>query len=598
MLLDKIKTMKKALFSFLTLSFILSSAMISMPALADSQVCGVDNITYGSSAAAEAAGVDVSYNTTCATVTSEAGLSEAKSDIHFVGSLIEIGSTDLPTNIIVRQNVKKGAEEMTTDYTVSVTSSTVLGQKRDQATKLTDWIPGDQIRVIGKKNENNDTIEATILVNLSIVIVSNRGANGWITSVSSSTQEIKYKWDNKEYTFNYDNTTRFVVAGKNPATADDLKVGDRIRARLILRSGQNPLAKIVIVLRRGDNLFMKIRTFKPNATLVRMDSTIVPTTIQVRMDNTPGIKANDVNNTIGTEGTLITVNVTENTKIVRKYLGQTTLDEMAIGDKLSIVGRTNDDGTIDAKVIKDNSIWKTSTQGHAGVVTAVDVTSNTLIVNWTPVKHITKKKLKEKLSEETVTAQSTDDSATVTDSTTTPKSSLRDALKAKIKDMVAKKVGKFTREVKYKKVKTERIQHEGVKVKDLIQRMPARKITVQVTSNTKIVVGTNSNATLADIQVGDKIRARGIINVGSKTLTADTIVVVNSLPEIEEPLETPVDDVNEVVSEIVTSDTSTAIVSDTTSATETEVTNTTENSNSNTDSTDNATNSENTNATQ
>lgn len=579
-MLDKIKTMKKALFSFLTFSFVLSSAMISMPALADSQVCGIDNVTYGSSAAAEVAGVDVSYNTACTTVTSEAGLSEAKSDINFVGSLIEIGSTDLPTNIIVRGNKDQA------DYTVSVTSSTVLGQKRDQATKLTDWIPGDQIRVIGKKNENNDTIEATILVNLSIVIASNRGANGWITSVSSSTQEIKYKWDNKEYTFNYDNTTRFVVAGKNPATADDLKVGDRIRVRLLLRNGQNPLAKIVIVLRRGNDLFMKIRTFKPNATLVRLDSTIVPTTIQVRMDNTPGIKANDVNNTIGSEGTLITVNVTENTKIVRKYFGRTTLDEMAIGDKLSIVGRTNDDGTIDAKVIKDNSIWKTSTGGHAGVVTAVDASNNTLTMNWTPVKHATKKKLKEKLSEksETVTAQSTDDSAAATDSTTTPKSSLRDALKAKIKDMAAKKVGKFTREVKYKKVKTKRIQHEGVKIKDLVQRMPAKKITVQVTSSTKIVVGTNSNATLADIQVGDKIRVRGTLSATNKILTADTIVVANSLPEIEESLETSVDDVNEVVSEIVTSDTSTAIVSDTTSTAEVEV----ETEDSADDSTDNS----------
>jgi hypothetical protein len=578
--------MKKILFPFLTFSFVLSSAMISMPALADSQVCGADNVTYGSSAAAEAVSVDVSYNTACITVTSETGLYEAKSDINFVGSLIEIGSTDLPTNIIVRGNKDQA------DYTVRVTSSTVLGQKRDQVTSLTDWIPGDQVRVIGEKNENNDIIEATILVNLSIVIVSNRGANGWVTNISSSTQEIKYKWGNKEYTFNYDNTTRFVVAGKNPATADDLKVGDRIRARLILRSGQNPLAKIVIVLRRGDNLFMKIRTFKPNATLVRMDSTIIPTTIQVRMDNTPGIKAGDANNTIGTEGTLITVNVTENTKIVRKYFGRTTLDELAIGDKLSIVGRTNDDGTIDAKVIKDNSIWKTSTQGHAGVVTAVDATSNILTMNWTPVKHATKKKLKEKLAEKTVTAQSTDDSAVTTDSTTMPKASLREALKAKIKNIVAKKVGKFTREVKYKKVKTERIQHEGVKVKDLIQRLPAKKITVQVTSNTKIVVGTNSNATLADIQVGDKIRVRGTLSVTNKTLTADTIVVVNSLPEIEESLDTPIDDVNEVVSEITTGDTSAnVIVSDTTSATEVEI----ETENSTDDSTNNgATNNENT----
>jgi hypothetical protein len=587
--------MKKILFSFLTFSFVLSSAMVGAPVLADSQVCGVDNVTYGSAAAAEAAGVDVSYEFACATVTSEANLYESKKDINFVGQLIEIGSTDLPTNIIVRSNKDQA------DHTVSVTSSTILGQRRDQATNLADWIPGDQIRVIGKKNENNDTVEATILANLSIVIVSNRGANGWITSISSSTQEIKYKWRDKEYTFNYDSNTRFVVAGKNPATVDDLKVGDRIRARLLLRSGQNPLAKIVVVLRRGNDLFMKIRTFKPHATLVRLDSTIVPTTIQVRMDKTPGLRANDVNNTIGSEGALITVNVTEDTKIVRKYFGRTTLDEFSIGDKLIIVGRVNDDGTVDAKVIKNNSIWKTSTQGHAGVVTAVDIPSNTLTMNWVPVKHITKKKLKEKLSAEsqTVTAQSTDDPAIITDSNTTPEKSLREALKAKIERIAVKKIGKFNREVKYKKVKIDRIKHEGAKIKDLVHRLPAKKITVVVNSNTKIVVGTNSNATLADIQVGDKVRIRGTLSITNKTLTADTIVVVNSLPEIEESLETPIDDVNEVVSEIITGDTSdNAIVSDTTSATETEVVNSAEGSATTTNSTEDTTSDESANTNQ
>ena len=546
---------KKFLCSFLSFVFVLSSVIVAVPALADSQVCGVDNVTYGTAAAAEAAGVDVSYEFACATITSEANLYESKKDINFVGSLIEIGSTDAPTNIIVRGNKDQ------TDYTVSVTSSTILGQRRDQATNLADWIPGDQIRVIGKKNENNDTVEATILANLSIVMASNRGANGWITSVSSSTQEIKYKWQDKEYTFSYDSNTRFVVAGKNPATVDDLKVGDRIRARLLLRSGQNPLAKIVVVLRRGNDLFMKIRTFKPNATLVRLDSTIVPTTIQVRMDKTPGLRANDVNNTIGSEGALITVNVTEDTKIVRKYFGRTTLDEFSVGDKLSIVGRVNDDGTIDAKVIKNNSIWKTSTQGYAGVVTGVDIPGSFITVNWAPWKHITREKLKEKLSQsgEQVTAQ------------TLTRDDLRESLKARIMKVAEEKIGKFTREVIYKKVKISRVSHEGVKIGDLITRLPNKKIKVQINSATKIVVGTNNNATISDIKNGDKVRIRGTMHQISQTVTADTIVVVNSLPEIEEPAETSLNNVNEVVSVITTDDTNNAIASSTISSTEEEV---------------------------
>ncbi len=355
---------KKLLFSFVIFGLVLSLLASVSPVLADSKVCGLDGVTYDSVAAAEAAGVDVSYEFACTTVASESNLYEAKTDIHFVGQLIEIGSTDLPTAIIVRHQAgRKGNETMDVDYTVNVTKDTILGQKKDQATKLSDWVPGDQIRVIGRKNENTETVDATTLINLSIKVNDHRAANGWITKISSSTSEITYKWENKEYTFKYDANTRFVVGGKNPASVDDLKINDRIRARLLWREGQTPLAKMVVVLRRGTALFMKIRTFIPEVTLVRLDSTIIPTTIQVRMDKTPGLRANDVNNLIGTEGALITVNITENTKIVRKYFGRTTLDEFSIGDKLKIVCRVNDDGTVDAKLVKNNSIWKVSTHG-------------------------------------------------------------------------------------------------------------------------------------------------------------------------------------------------------------------------------------------
>lgn len=80
---------------------------------------------------------------------------------------------------------------------------------------------------------------------------------------------------------------------KNPASVNDLKVNDCIRGRILLKVNDLPLAKIVVVLRRGENLFMKIRTFRPNATLVRLDSTIVPTTIQVRIDETFGLRGNN-----------------------------------------------------------------------------------------------------------------------------------------------------------------------------------------------------------------------------------------------------------------------------------------------------------------
>ena len=570
---------KKVLSSFLLLAMMMSS--FALPALAEEDtsseqvvctqeytpVCGTDNTTYSNSCTAEANEVDVSYEGECHEITDPDSAEEETSDINFAGMLLEVGSTDIPTTLVIREN---GTNK---DFTVSVTSDTVLGQRRDQYTKLSDWIPGDQIRVIGKKNENTDTVEATVLVNLAIKVTTHLGANGWVTAVDEDAGTITYQWANKEHTISYDDDTRFVVGLKNPASAGDLKKGDRVRGRLLHRVGADPLAKIVIVLRRGSDLFMKIRTFKPNATLVRMDSTIVPTTIQVRIDKTPGLREGDVNNLIGTEGRLVTVNITENTKIVRKFFGRTTLGEFSIGDKLQIVGRVNNDDTVDAKIVKNNSIWKTSTIGAAGVVTEVNVAESYFMLNWTPIKHVTKKQLKRKLNEAsgTVIAQTIATPQLISTNTGANKPTLRARLIDRIKKYTPTKVGSMVRSIINKRVTINRIQHSNVKVGDLIKRLPARKIRVEVTDDTKIVIGTNVNGTLADLQVGDKIRGRGLHLSHPPRVVAETVVVVSSLPEIEEDLEAEIDDINEVVSEIVTDNTSDSLTPDTTTNTEEEV---------------------------
>lgn len=548
--------MKKITIFILALAMVFPMFALAPAAMAGDQICGTDGKNYASAAAAEAAGVDVSYEFACANPTAESGLYEAAKDVNFAGMLVEVGSTDIPTNLIVRDNKTQ------IDYTVNVTADTVLGQRKDQATSLSDWVPGDQIRVIGKKNENTGNIAASILVNTSIKINDHKAANGWITKIDKETKTITYQWANKEHIFKYDDGTKFVAGLKNPATIDDLAINDRIRARLLLRAGQESVAKIVVVLRRGAALFMKIRTFTPRGALVRMDSAIAPTTIQIKIEKTPGLKANDVNNLIGAEGALVTVNVTENTQIVRKYFGKASLDELSIGDDLMVVGRVNDDGTVDAKLIKDNSIWKTSTHGHAGVVTEVNAAENYLMMNWTPIKKLTQKKLKEKLNEadQNVAAQ------------TISGAELRESIKERVKTAIKEKVGKLERIIKQKKIQIARIKHHNVQIGDLVKRQPIKSIKVVVTEKTKIVVGTNTKASLSDIKAHDKVRVRGVINANSTVVTADTIVVVSSLPEIEEPLNTPIDDVNEIVSVIETADTANALVENTTSCTEEEIT--------------------------
>lgn len=556
--------LKRFLFVFLLLVFAISplSPIAQNPVIAsDGEVCGMDGETYASATAAEEAGVDISYDFACTEETSEYNLYEETNRVRFSGMLVEVGSTDIPTTLIVRDN------ETGEDYTIEVTEETALGQMRGQETKLSDWIPGDQIKIVGKKNENTENIEAEILVNLSINIQKNEGINGWITEINKETNEIKYQWANVEQTISYNDTTRFVVGGINPASIDNLSINDRIRGRLVTDNAEGSLAKIIIVLRRGEDLFMKIRTFRPNATLVRLDSTVIPTTIQIKIEETPGLKEGDVNNLIGTEGDLVTVNITEDTKIVRKYFGQTNLDEFAVGDKISIVGRANDDGTMDAKVLKNNSVWKTTLQGHAGVVTEVNEEKNYLMLNWMPYKHITRKQLKEKLDDTEVVAQIAEGPTGRQERETANEiakkleekkkkqeekiQKAQEKLAEKLRNAREKIVGSIKRIIQNKKVKIERIRTR-VRLQDLIKRETEQEMKVEISDKTKIIVGTNEEATLSDIENGDKIRVRGTRYEEEGKIIADTIVVVSSIPEIEEDMETMLDEINENVSSIVT----------------------------------------------
>lgn len=461
-------TMKKSFVVIMAVAIIMPTIFVSVPVSADesTEICGMDGVTYSSAETAEAAGVEVSYEFACVDVASEEDLYEATIDMNFNGVLIEIGSTDLPTTLVVQNNVDG------IDYTIEVGEDVILGQRRDQATVLSDWIPGDQIKVVGQKNENTEVVESSMLVNLSINLSSHLGANGWITEIDKNEQTITYQWANKEHTIKYDDDTRFVSGLINPASVDDLEINDRIRGRLFVRDGDDPLAKILVVLRRGDLLFMKIRTFRPNAEIISIDNTIVPTTIKVKIIETAGLRENDVNNLIGTEGTEVEINISEDTKIVRKYFGVATLSEFSVGDLVRIVGRINDDNTVDAKLLKNNSVWKTNTRGHAGVVTEVNSEEGYFMMDWSPLKFPTKKVID-----------------------------------------------------KFKE------NHPNFDVGKLVKRLPVKNIKISLNEDTKILAGTDLSADLSDIKVDDKLRIRGTRTASS--VVAENIVIVTSLPEME-----------------------------------------------------------------
>lgn len=298
--------------------------------------------------------------------------SEETSSIEFWGQLIELSSTEVPTTIVVR----KDPTGTWTDYTVDIDADTDFGTKIADTTAMTDWITGDWLRVKGEINENTGVVTADVVVNTSIDLSHHRGLNGWITEVGDDSLTIQ--WNGEEHEVNVTSSTRMVVPPINPAAISDFQVGDRVRLRLEKDSDD---ARIIVALRRGNEIFLKARTRPFSAELQDVDDNGDGTgTLTVTLVANPHLRSGDVNNLVGDEGDELEVTYDENTNFVRRFNGEADVDEFVEGDLLFIVGRVNDDGTVSARLVKDNNIWQRGVARHAGEVTAVDTSDNEITV--------------------------------------------------------------------------------------------------------------------------------------------------------------------------------------------------------------------------
>lgn len=75
-------------------------------------------------------------------------------------------------------------------------------------------------------------------------------------------------------------------------------------------------------------------------------------------------------------GASVMVHVTDKSKIVRQYMGRAHLSELAVGDKLEVVGKIDLTGVVTAQLVKDNSIHKTF-YAQRGEVLSIDATAQT-----------------------------------------------------------------------------------------------------------------------------------------------------------------------------------------------------------------------------
>ncbi len=307
--------------------------------------------------------------------------SEETKRVTHTGMLIEIGNTTAEnTTLIVRIPTTDGETE---DVTLEVTSDTRI-QKNNSATgDLSDWIAGDQITFTALEYTNSGALIAQRIKNRSFKY-SHYGRNGWIKAIDTDAQTIDVEWAGTIYTLNVADA-KLVAGVKNPATISDFMVGDRIRARVVSDGDNNRLtwdAQIVVVLRRGEDLFMRVTRWVVPGTITSIpEDTTLPATIEVSVAESKFYEKGDVNNLIGAPGTLLMVDITEDTKLRRRYLGKSLLSEFTEGDSVQIIGRRDEStGHLVAQYIKNNAIQKLGVAHHIGKVSAIDTSAGTMTV--------------------------------------------------------------------------------------------------------------------------------------------------------------------------------------------------------------------------
>jgi len=318
--------------------------------------------------------------------------SEPKTRRTITGHLIEIGNTTAKrTSIIIRTKNKLNQDE---DVTVEVESIPITNSSGG-VSSLNDWIAGDQITATVDEYAGGALV-AKNLKNMAIKWYHN-GKNGWITAIRPEENEVDISWSNQIFTLN--TTNAHMVSGiNNPATLTDFKIGDRVRARAVEDNDGNPLtwnAQIMVVLRRGNDLFMRVtRWVVPGKIINIPEDLTLPVTMEVKINPNNFYQEGDVNNLIGVPGKVIKVDITEATKLFRRFMGKAYLKEFSEDDEIGIIGRLDESsGHLVAKFIVNKSIQKLGKVMRLGKVNEVDLTANTIDVtlirtrrairNWT-----------------------------------------------------------------------------------------------------------------------------------------------------------------------------------------------------------------------
>lgn len=121
------------------------------------------------------------------------------------------------------------------------------------------------------------------------------------------------------------------------------------------------------------------RAITLTGTVVSLAGTSAPTSMVINVSKVLPKKLKNWTGAYPTSTQNLTIQITSTTRIIREYYAKAGLKEIQIGDSVSIVAKTNADGTVTAQLVKDNSIHVFS---RTGKIVSIDTVNNSFVLAY------------------------------------------------------------------------------------------------------------------------------------------------------------------------------------------------------------------------
>ena len=116
-----------------------------------------------------------------------------------------------------------------------------------------------------------------------------------------------------------------------------------------------------------------------NGELKEVRGTSAPTELVVKVRNVVPRKNARWSGSYPAAGNELVVKVSASTRIVREFMGKSSFEELTVGDRLRIVAKTNEDGTISASLVQNTSIRATF-RVHTGLIQSIDTGNSSFVM--------------------------------------------------------------------------------------------------------------------------------------------------------------------------------------------------------------------------